>query len=45
MLIDTHCHLNDAKAFPDPATTIAEAAEIGVTRLLVVGTDAEDSRW
>lgn len=44
MLIDTHCHLNDSEAFPDPAAAIAEAAEAGVTRLFVVGVDAEDSR-
>lgn len=43
MLIDTHCHLNDAKAFPDPEQTIEEAREAGVDRLIVVGVDAEDS--
>lgn len=44
MLIDTHCHINDAKAFPDPALTIEEAREAGVDRMIVVGVDAEDSR-
>ncbi|MFI5384488.1 MAG: TatD family hydrolase [Fimbriimonadales bacterium] len=43
-LIDTHCHLNDAEAFPDPAATLAEASAAGVTRVIVVGVDAEDSR-
>jgi TatD DNase family protein len=44
MLIDTHCHLNDAKAFPDPASALAEAREAGVERVIVVGVDAEDGR-
>lgn len=42
MLIDTHCHLNDAKAFPDPAATIEMARESGVDRLIVIGTHPED---
>lgn len=42
MLIDTHCHLNDAKAFPDPSLEIAAAHEAGVERLIVVGTDPDD---
>src|SRR6266513_2787654 len=44
MLIDTHCHLNDAKAFPDPAAVLEEAKAAGVDRVFVVGVDAEDSR-
>lgn len=43
-LIDTHCHLYDAKAFPDPAATVLEAAQCGVDRLVVVGVDTETSR-
>jgi TatD DNase family protein len=43
-LIDTHCHLNDAKAFPDPAATLHEAQEAGVDRVIVVGVDADSSR-
>ncbi|MCH8979767.1 MAG: TatD family hydrolase, partial [Armatimonadetes bacterium] len=35
-LIDTHCHLNDAKAFPDPAGAVREANEAGVGRMIVV---------
>ncbi|RYG25146.1 TatD family deoxyribonuclease [bacterium] len=42
MLIDTHCHLNDAKAFPDPRAEIGAALEKGVDRLIVVGTAPED---
>jgi len=42
MLIDTHCHLNDSKAFPDPDSTLAEAHKAGVARVIVVGVDAED---
>ncbi|MBV6458562.1 MAG: D-aminoacyl-tRNA deacylase [Fimbriimonadaceae bacterium] len=45
MLIDTHCHLNDRNAFPDPAAIVAESREAGVERLIVVGTDVESSRY
>lgn len=44
MLIDTHCHLNDENAFPDPSAAVAEAAGAGVTRVIVVGVNAEDSK-
>ena len=43
-LFDTHCHLNDAKAFPDPAAAIEEARRAGVDRLAIVGVDEESSR-
>ncbi|MCX7800232.1 MAG: TatD family hydrolase [Fimbriimonadales bacterium] len=43
-LFDTHCHLNLADAFPDPAEAIEAAYEAGVSRLLVVGIDVETSR-
>ena len=43
-LIDTHCHLNDAKAFPDPAEAVQEANEAGIERMVVVGVDEESSR-
>lgn len=43
-LIDTHCHLNDAKAFLDPAAVIAAAASAGVDRLIVIGVDEDSSR-
>lgn len=42
MLIDTHCHLNDAKAFPDPRAEIDAALALGVERLIVVGTAPAD---
>lgn len=42
-MIDTHCHLNDSDAFPDPAAAIAEASAAGVTRIVVVGVDTESS--
>ncbi|MCG9894863.1 MAG: TatD family hydrolase [Fimbriimonadaceae bacterium] len=43
-LIDTHCHLNDPQAFPDPAKAIREAVDAGVSDLIVVGIDLEWSR-
>lgn len=43
MLVDTHCHLNDAEAFPDPDRAIEEARAAGVERLVVVGVDAGSS--
>ncbi len=43
-LIDTHCHLNDQAAFPDPVSAIHEAVEAGVTRMVVIGVDLESSR-
>lgn len=42
MLIDTHCHLNDQEAFPDPEAEIAFAVSMGVERLCVVGTAPAD---
>jgi TatD DNase family protein len=43
-LFDTHCHLNDGDAFPDPAATWAEAQAAGVAYGCVVGVEAADSR-
>jgi len=43
MLVDTHCHLNDVEAFPDPDRAIEEALAAGVARLIVVGIDADSS--
>jgi TatD DNase family protein len=40
-VIDTHAHL---AALDDPDEAVARAAEAGVTRILTVGTDAEDCR-
>ncbi|MFZ4506662.1 MAG: TatD family hydrolase [Fimbriimonas sp.] len=44
MLIDTHCHLNDTNAFPDPGIAVDEALGAGLTHLIVVGVDEESSR-
>lgn len=38
-MIDTHCHLNDVEAFPDPKSAIDEAISAGVNQLVVVGID------
>jgi TatD DNase family protein len=43
MLIDTHCHVNDLKAFPNPSLEVEEAKRSGVQRLFVVG--IESSQW
>jgi len=45
MLIDTHCHLNDRKAFPDPALVVFEALAAGIDRMVVIGVDIESSRY
>lgn len=42
-LVDTHCHLNDPQAFPDPAATIAEARAAGVDQFVVIGIDGESN--
>ncbi|RYG47266.1 TatD family deoxyribonuclease [bacterium] len=42
MLIETHCHLHDRKAFPDPAAEIEAAQAAGVERIVVIGTHPED---
>jgi len=42
-LIDTHCHLNDREAFPDPRGAIEEAASAGVFGICVVGVDLDSS--
>jgi TatD DNase family protein len=44
MWIDTHCHLNLAEHFPDPAAAIKEAQDAGVARIIVVGIDLPMSR-
>lgn len=44
MLTDTHCHLNFADKFPDPAAEIEYARREGVERLIVVGCDETSSR-
>ncbi|OYW84594.1 MAG: hypothetical protein B7Z20_10535, partial [Sphingobium sp. 32-64-5] len=43
MLIDTHCHLTDAK-YSDVKKVIEEAREAGVEQMFVQPTDIEDSK-
>ncbi|MEQ1822129.1 MAG: TatD family hydrolase [Fimbriimonadaceae bacterium] len=45
MFIDTHCHLNDRKAYPDPRAEIVRAKGAGVTTMMVVGVDLAGSRY
>jgi len=42
-LIDSHCHLDDDRFDPLRAEVIAEAAQIGITRMIVPATTA--NRW
>lgn len=44
MLIDTHCHLASSKFDDDRDAVIERAAAAGVTRLIAIGCDLEDSR-
>ncbi|MCW5937256.1 MAG: TatD family hydrolase [Fimbriimonadaceae bacterium] len=45
VLIDTHCHLNDRSAFPEPGAAVDEALEAGVEKMIVVGVDEDSSRY
>lgn len=42
-MIDTHCHLNAADAFPDPDRVLDEARASGVHGFLIVGVDLAGS--
>lgn len=42
-LIDTHCHLNDQKAFPNPSDALQEADEVGIKTLIAIGIDTKTS--
>jgi TatD DNase family protein len=42
-VIDTHCHLNVADAFPDPDRTLDQARSAGVSGFLIVGIDLPGS--
>jgi TatD DNase family protein len=47
-VVDNHCHLDHrirGGARIEPADAIAQAAAVGVTRIVQVGTDVESSRW
>ena len=43
MLTDTHCHLTSSKFDADRADVIARAIDSGVTRMITIGCDLEDS--
>jgi TatD DNase family protein len=43
-VIDTHCHVHDARFDDDRAAAVARAREAGVDRMISVGCDVEDSR-
>lgn len=43
-MIDTHCHLNDPEAFPDPSAAVSAALSSGIDRLIAIGVDVESSR-
>ena len=43
MLVDTHCHINDAEHFPDPVAVIRDARAAGVGRLVIIGVDIESA--
>lgn len=44
MLIDTHCHLNDTEAFPDPKSAVEKALSAGVRLMVVIGLDTASSQ-
>lgn len=44
-MIDTHCHLNDREAFPEPERIVDEARAAGVVALIVIGVDLESSAY
>ncbi len=41
-MIDTHCHLNDQRAFPDVDAEIEEAKRCGVDKMIVVGVQPDE---
>ena len=47
-VVDNHCHLDHRTKGGErlePAEALAEAASVGITRIVQVGTDLESSRW
>ena len=42
-LIDSHCHLDDERLLPTENDVIARAREVGVTRMVTIGTDENTS--
>jgi TatD DNase family protein len=43
-LIDTHCHVHDKKFDEDRVAVIARARQAGITAMITIGEDLEDSR-
>lgn len=43
-MIDTHCHVHDRKYDDDRDDVIARARDAGITKMLTVGEDLDDSR-
>lgn len=43
-LVDTHCHLHFADYFAEPDKAVANAKKAGVTRLVSIGINLEDSK-
>jgi TatD DNase family protein len=43
-MLDSHCHLNDPKLFPEREKVISEAKKAGVSLFLCVGWDVESSK-
>ena len=43
MLIDTHCHLDDARLIGDEEAILEKAREMGVETLVTIGTDETTS--
>ncbi len=44
MLIDTHCHIHSDDYKLDSDDVISAASDVGVTKILVIGTDVADSK-
>src|SRR5687768_8762469 len=42
-MIDTHCHLTDPRLFAQLDAVLSRAAEVGVGRVVTIGTDIEDA--
>jgi TatD DNase family protein len=42
-LVDTHCHIHSADYELEPETVVSEAESAGVTAMICVGTDIDDS--
>jgi TatD DNase family protein len=43
-MIDTHCHLTDERLLGQVDDVVARAAKVGVTKIVTVATDLEDSK-